>query len=293
MKATKIFLFKICLITLCFLVETLVFPGDFGPKVVNNKTPKENKPLDSRLIITPTLKQLCLSALPQKDYSSERLPQEVKQAASAFNNIHHENFPLEEDLHIAFNFCAPKGLQEKVYTINERNSQRRSELHLFDIQIDNNVLLDYEDLFADLDFILANYCDMNINKGLITLGRRNPYKKRKVLYSILLSLGANINYYGSVDTRIRFTTPLITATIYKRTSCVELLLKNKARVDEKTSDGYNAYTLAKKWPDQTIANLLREHGAIYIPVKQDLDDFDLDHESGQMRYHIAAACTLQ
>ncbi len=244
-----------------------------GPAIIDESL-EHSKPLDKRLYEPPTLKKFCLLALQPYYYIHEQLPQEVNQAAIAFDNVHERKFQAV-DLQISFNFCASPGLQEKVSAIHERMSQEDRSYNLY--------------FFENLFSILHDHCNNNINHSLIQLSRYDHCRKRKVHYAILLSLGANINYYGSILPRIRSTTPLITATIHKRTSCVEMLLKNKARVNKKASDGYNAYTLAKRWPDQTIANLLCSYGAIFIPVRKDFDD-DLEHE---ISYDMALACTIQ
>lgn len=260
----KFFVFVI-VVFLMTAPETLLSNGE-GYISVN---PKDYKPLDERLYQPPTLKKICLLRLKNRNFSHDNIPEEVKIPAFAFTDIHRKRITVE-NLITAFNFCAPQGLQEKVSNINKKIAL----LDNFEEECScsANCPPKNRPLFESIAWMLREDCHKDINIGLLQLSRYASCKKRKVLYAILLTLGADINYYGTTNEHIRLTRPLITAAIHNQASCVELLIRNKANIHLQEADGFNAYTLTKKRPNQTIANLLRSYGGIYIPVKKQVDN---------------------
>jgi len=278
-------------LSIIFITHTLFSTIDEGINIKEKPQETKKRTLDKRLYKPPTLKLRCLLALESDDLSSEQVPEELRECMIAFQNIQKKKY-YASDLKSAFHLSAPTKLKKKVFLLDQRKQEKFDQTDPLDAALFDQTHLS---VFDNLYLILESKCEKDINKGLIQLGRFESYKKRKVLYAILLNIGANKNYYGSTKHEIRLTTPLITATIHQHISCVELLLKFKANPHLKEEDGYTAYTLARriKRNDTLLIELLRSYGSFFIPVNPHAHNLQHTFLIEPPEDTFAFACVLQ
>lgn len=215
-----------------------------------------------------TLQQRCLLVLIKKDIEPESLPGKLKHCTGGFKALKKlHSFPVDaitlDDIKSAFWLCASSCLRDKVLHINEKRTKRLGELTKADQVEAHEVVPKDLNLFDSLTWILNNHCQNNINGGLMQISRYRKCRKRKIHCRLLLSLGAQVNYYGTVNPQIRPNTPLITAAVHKKINIMRLLLANGADPNQPEKYGDTAYTLVKRWqtPNQEILTLLQHYKA--------------------------------
>ena len=239
----------------------------------------------SEYIQFSTLKRKCLNIVIKQTLTKDTpLSPDIIEGLQAFKKLHHspqDNYlikaiknlfsspigSLSNDIRSAFQLYAPPTLKEKVERINKKKIKRFDELTARDTNEPNEVVPKALNIFDSLAWILNNHCHNDLDTGLIQISRYRECSKRKVLCGMLLSLGANVNYYGTANPNIRETTPLVTAVIHKRIKLSEMFLENDANPNQPEKYGDTPYTLVKGWeyPDLKLLMLLQQYGAVDTP----------------------------
>jgi hypothetical protein len=215
-----------------------------------------------------TLQQKCLIVLAKQKAATNTLPKNLADGLEILKILHSAPVGLitPENIKSAFDICASDEIKKKVELLNTKKTKKLDELTSVDTPEAHESVPEELNLFDSLAWILKQ-CNNNINSGLIQLCRYKVCSERETLYDILLSLGANINHYGTADRRIRETTPLVTSAVYKQVGIMRKLLEGGANPNQKEEHGDSPYTLIKGWqtPNQEMLTLLQQYGAVDTP----------------------------